>query len=100
MSITARIRHALLAARMGAMASPAHVLSVVFAALVCRVQVAAVGADGATPTWAQTLRQLLREEGTRGLTRGLAPRMVSSALWGTAMLSTYEWVKRSSVRAE
>lgn len=40
------------------------------------------------------LRGLLREDGARGLLRGSAPRMASSALWGTAMVSTYEFLKR------
>jgi hypothetical protein len=30
----------------------------------------------------------------RGLLRGVAPRMASSAMWGTAMVSVYEFLKR------
>lgn len=48
----------------------------------------------AVPTWGATLRELLAEEGPKGLLRGAAPRMASSALWGTAMVTTYEFLKR------
>lgn len=50
--------------------------------------------DGRVPRWGEVLRGLLREDGARGLLRGSAPRMASSALWGTAMVSTYEFLKR------
>lgn len=40
------------------------------------------------------MKRLLREEGPRGLLRGVAPRMASSAMWGTAMVSAYEFLKR------
>lgn len=38
--------------------------------------------------------QLIRSEGVRGFYRGVAPRMISSAVWGTAMVTTYEFLKR------
>jgi solute carrier family 25 protein 44 len=57
-------------------------------------QVIEVQAGQAPPTWLGTLRQLLAQEGPRGLLRGVAPRMASSAAWGTAMVSTYEFLKR------
>ncbi|KAF8071086.1 CPK12 [Scenedesmus sp. PABB004] len=44
--------------------------------------------DGRVPRWGAVLRELLAEEGPRGLLRGVAPRMASSALWGTAMVTT------------
>lgn len=50
--------------------------------------------DGRVPRWGEVLRGLLQEEGARGLLRGAAPRMASSAMWGTAMVSTYEFLKR------
>jgi solute carrier family 25 protein 44 len=50
--------------------------------------------NGKVPTWGFILRELLAEEGVRGLMRGVAPRMASSAMWGTAMVSVYEFLKR------
>lgn len=49
---------------------------------------------GVVPTWGALLRELLAEEGVRGLMRGVAPRMANSAMWGTAMVSVYEFLKR------
>lgn len=51
--------------------------------------------NGVVPTWSHLLRELLQEEGMRGLMRGVAPRMASSAMWGTCMVSVYEFLKRS-----
>lgn len=50
--------------------------------------------QGVVPTWSHLLRELLQEEGMRGLMRGVAPRMASSAMWGTCMVSVYEFLKR------
>eukprot|EP00775_Hariotina_reticulata_P006117 gene6117-6356_t len=47
--------------------------------------VAQPDASGAVPSVRQVLKELLAEEGARGLLRGVAPRMASSACWGTAM---------------
>jgi len=58
------------------------------------VQVAEPDATGAIPSVRQVLRELLAEEGARGLLRGAAPRMASSACWGTAMVTTYNFLKR------
>jgi len=60
----------------------------------CLCQVAEVAAGGAVPSVRQVLRDLLAEEGPRGLLRGVAPRMASSACWGTAMVSAYNFLKR------
>ena len=60
------------------------------------VQVAPSRPDGSVPSWGEVARGLLAEEGPRGLLRGAVPRMASSALWGTAMVSTYEFLKRIS----
>jgi len=40
---------------------------------------------------------LLREEGARGLVRGLLPRIANVAVWGTCMVSCYEFLKRICV---
>lgn len=50
--------------------------------------------DGVVPSWRSLFRELLAEEGLSGLMRGVAPRMASSAMWGTAMVSVYEFLKR------
>lgn len=50
------------------------------------LQVAERVAGAAKPTFATTARQLLAEDGPRGLLRGLLPRMVNVSLWGTAMV--------------
>lgn len=49
-----------------------------------------------TPSAASVVRQLLREDGFRGLFRGLGPRTVSVALWGTCMVNAYEALKRAA----
>jgi len=40
---------------------------------------------------------LLREAGARGLARGLLPRIANVAVWGTCMVSCYEFLKRICV---
>ncbi len=60
-----------------------------------RVQVAESAAPGGLRlSWSAALREIIAQDGPAGLLRGLAPRMASSALWGTAMVSTYELLKR------
>ena len=60
------------------------------------------GASGAAataakaPSAAAVVRQLLREDGFRGLFRGLGPRTASVALWGTCMVNAYEALKRAA----
>jgi solute carrier family 25 protein 44 len=51
-------------------------------------------------TWLGVARELVAQDGPRGLLRGAAPRMLSSALWGTAMVSTWETLKRLCVIEE
>ncbi len=58
-------------------------------------QVASKEVGQATPTFRGILGQLLAQEGAGGLVRGVFPRMFNSALWGTAMMSTYEFLKRT-----
>lgn len=50
--------------------------------------------EGIKPTWRNTASGLLKTEGMAGFFRGVAPRMVSSSIWGTAMVTTYEFLKR------
>ncbi|KAK9794641.1 hypothetical protein WJX73_006445 [Symbiochloris irregularis] len=61
-----------------------------------RLQVAQREAGGQRPTMRATARQLLQEDGPRGLLRGLLPRMVNVSMWGTAMVTCYEFLKRLS----
>jgi solute carrier family 25, member 44 len=49
---------------------------------------------GTAPTWRSTAAELIRNEGPKGLFRGVAPRMVSTSIWGTVMVTTYEFLKR------
>lgn len=46
------------------------------------------------PTWREVAAHLARTEGAAGFFRGVAPRMASSAIWGTTMVTAYEWLKR------
>ncbi len=39
--------------------------------------------------------KLIAEDGWTGLWRGIAPRCLSAMLWGTMMVSTYEFLKRT-----
>lgn len=48
----------------------------------------------------ETFRQLLREEGGRGLTKGLSARIVSSLPTSLLVVLGYETLKRLSLRAE
>lgn len=53
--------------------------------------------DGSAPSWRTVAADLLRSEGPRGFFRGLVPRMTSTAIWGTAMVTTYEFLKRMCI---
>ncbi|KAL6768680.1 hypothetical protein ACKKBF_B15765 [Auxenochlorella protothecoides x Auxenochlorella symbiontica] len=59
-----------------------------------RIQTRQREAGGAGLSWAGTARDLAEREGWAGFYRGLAPRMVSTCAWGTAMVTTYEFLKR------
>ncbi|KAK9864247.1 hypothetical protein WJX84_002434 [Apatococcus fuscideae] len=59
-----------------------------------RLQVAERKAGGAKPSFSAIARKLIADEGARGLLKGVAPRMASTALWGTCMVSAYEFLKR------
>jgi solute carrier family 25 protein 44 len=54
----------------------------------------------ASSSWLGVARDLVAQDGARGLLRGAVPRMLSSALWGTAMVSTWETLKRVCVVEE
>lgn len=58
-----------------------------------RVQVAK-RYEGRPVSAREVLRHLLAEEGATGLLKGVLPRMANSALWGTCMVSAYEFLKR------
>ncbi|BDA44644.1 Solute carrier family 25 member 44 [Coccomyxa sp. Obi] len=59
-----------------------------------RLQVAERVAGAAKPTFRSVAAQLVREEGLRGFARGLLPRIANTALWGTCMVTAYEFLKR------
>eukprot|EP00897_Mesotaenium_endlicherianum_P006687 jgi/Mesen1/6046/ME000308S05239 len=52
------------------------------------------------PRVSQVVRELYAREGVKGFYRGLGPRWASMALWGTCMITTYEFLKRLSVKEE
>ncbi|KAG0576786.1 hypothetical protein KC19_5G107600 [Ceratodon purpureus] len=56
-----------------------------------RLQVLVNEGDG-RPTIKQTVKKLLKEEGWRGFYKGLGPRFFSMSLWGTSMITTYEFL--------
>ena len=60
----------------------------------------AAAAAAARPTWRGVAAQLAAQEGAAGFFRGVAPRMVSSSLWGTMMVTAYEWLKRLCIKDE
>eukprot|EP00216_Chloropicon_sp_CCMP2111_P000105 CAMPEP_0198239054 /NCGR_PEP_ID=MMETSP1446-20131203/4577_1 /TAXON_ID=1461542 ORGANISM="Unidentified sp, Strain CCMP2111" /NCGR_SAMPLE_ID=MMETSP1446 /ASSEMBLY_ACC=CAM_ASM_001112 /LENGTH=334 /DNA_ID=CAMNT_0043921597 /DNA_START=476 /DNA_END=1480 /DNA_ORIENTATION=- len=61
---------------------------------------------GETRAWSSTssflpaVKALVKSEGLGGLYRGLFPRMASSALWGSSMVLSYEFLKRNCVRKD
>ncbi|PNH05736.1 hypothetical protein TSOC_007979 [Tetrabaena socialis] len=69
------------------------------AGLKTRIQVS-YKQDGATPSFRDVARQILRDDGPSGFLRGAAPRMVNAALWGTCMVTVYEHLKRICAKDE
>lgn len=59
-----------------------------------RIQTRVRQGEGPHPGWRSTASALLQAEGPKGFFRGVAPRMVSTSIWGTAMVTTYEFLKR------
>lgn len=54
--------------------------------------------DGKRPTFLGTVRRIIQQDGIKGFTRGMIPRIANVAMWGTSMVSAYEFLKRLSVR--
>ena len=65
-----------------------------------RLQVASRQRSGQQPSFRAIAQQLLAEEGAKGLLRGVAPRITSTALWSTCMVTTYEFLKRTCLKPE
>jgi solute carrier family 25 protein 44 len=49
---------------------------------------------GGRPTIKQTVKQLLRDDGWWGFYKGVGPRFLSMSLWGTSMITTYEFLSK------
>lgn len=56
----------------------------------------AVGGERVRHTFWSTAAELYREHGALGFFRGVRPRMTSVSIWGTTMVTTYEFLKRTS----
>ncbi|KAL3159869.1 hypothetical protein ABBQ38_010269 [Trebouxia sp. C0009 RCD-2024] len=65
-----------------------------------RLQVATRQKGGPQPSFRAIAQQLLAEAGAKGLLRGVAPRITSTALWSTCMVTTYEFLKRTCLKPE
>lgn len=48
----------------------------------------------------QVVKNLIAEDGWKGLYRGLGPRFFSMSAWGTTMIVSYEYLKRLCTKAE
>ena len=59
-----------------------------------RLQVLSGQPGGDAHTFSSTARELYREHGAAGFLRGVRPRMTSVSIWGTTMVTTYEFLKR------
>lgn len=58
----------------------------------------APSAPGGRATIASTVQELIREGGPSALMRGVVPRTLSTMMWGTAMVTAYEFLKRISAK--
>lgn len=65
-----------------------------------RLQVAIRQKGTGKPTFRAIAQKLIAEEGPKGLLRGVAPRITSTALWGTCMVTSYEFLKRICLKPE
>ncbi len=65
-----------------------------------RLQVAIRQQGGQQPSFRAIAQKLIAEEGPKGLLRGVAPRITSTALWSTCMVTTYEFLKRTCLKPE
>ena len=61
------------------------------------VQVAGRAHATAALSTMDVVRRVYRREGLAGFWRGFAPRMANVALWGTCMVTAYEFLKRVCV---
>ena len=59
-----------------------------------RLQVLSGQPGGETHTFVSTARALYLEHGASGFLRGVRPRMTSVSIWGTTMVTAYEFLKR------
>ncbi|KAK3262060.1 hypothetical protein CYMTET_29064, partial [Cymbomonas tetramitiformis] len=62
-----------------------------------RLQVAAHKPGGTPQTFSSIAKDLIAAEGVMGLYRGVLPRMMNVSIWGTCMVSAYEFLKRICV---
>lgn len=44
----------------------------------------------------QVVKDLINEDGWKGLYRGLGPRFFSMSAWGTSMILAYEYLSKNS----
>lgn len=49
---------------------------------------------GESPSFRAVVSDLVREDGVRGFYRGFVPRWASVSLWGTCMVTTYEFLSK------
>ena len=59
-----------------------------------RLQVLSGQPGGEAHTFGGTARALYAEHGAAGFLRGVRPRMTSVSIWGTTMVTAYEFLKR------
>jgi len=65
-----------------------------------RLQTMPFDAARPRPTFRSVASQVMQQEGAAGFLRGVVPRVSSTMLWGTCMVSAFELLKRISVRRE
>ena len=59
-----------------------------------RLQVLSGQPGGEAHTFGSTARAMYKEHGLGGFLRGVRPRMTSVSIWGTTMVTAYEFLKR------
>ena len=59
-----------------------------------RLQVLSGQPGGESRPFSSTARALYAEHGAKGFLRGVKPRMTSVSIWGTTMVTAYEFLKR------
>lgn len=63
-----------------------------------RVGGSAEGGAGGSVTIREVVAGIMRQEGLAGFMRGALPRAANSMLWGTTMVSAYEFLKRTCAK--